>query len=252
MQKYLLSIAFFFVVCLSSNAQKIEIDSADRINFFSADIACHLPEYDMKEWFYTSATVGATFGIKTASNWTFGVDFGYLWGDGVRNKDSVLRNITNSDGNIIDANGQYAIVSYSESGWTGMFTVGKVFPVNKINQNSGVWVRGGIGFLQHKILINNPKNVAPQIKDEYKKGYDQLSNGFAASQFLGYLWISKRSAISAYAGFEFIEGWTKSRRTTDFNMGVYNDSQKFDLLMGLKIGIIIPVFKRTPDSYYFN
>jgi hypothetical protein len=94
--------------------------------------------------------------------------------------------------------------------------------------------------------------VAPQIKGDYKKGYDKLSNGFACTQFVGYLWISKRSAVNAYAGFEIIEGWTKSRRTVDYNTGLPDTQQKFDMLIGLKIGAIIPIFKRRPDSFYIN
>lgn len=252
MHKFLLFTTLFFGLIFTSFAQKIAVDSADQIHYFSADFAYHIPQYDMAKWFNNSASVGATYGIKTASNWTFGIDFSYLWSESIKNQDSVLRNITNSDGNIIDGNGQYAILNYTESGWTGMLTVGKVFPVSKRFQNSGIWVRGGIGFLQHKILIDNPKNVAPQIKDEYKKGYDQLSNGFSCSQFIGYLWISKRTTVSAYAGFEFIEGWTKSRRSTDFNTGVYDNTTKFDVLTGLKIGVIVPVFKRRPESFYYN
>lgn len=252
MRKFILVFTFIFLCLFSINAQKDRTDSADYISFFSADYAYHIPQYDMAKWFSNSSTIGASFGIKNANNWTFGVDFGYLWGENIRNRDSVLRNITNSDGNIIDGNGQFAILNFTESGWTGSVNVGKVFPVSKLNQNSGIWVKAGIGFLQHKILIDNPKNLAPQIKDEYKKGYDLLSNGFSCNQFVGYLWISKRSVINAYFGVEFIEGWTKLRRTVDFNTGLPDNTRKFDLLMGLKVGAIIPIFKRRPDTYYFN
>ncbi|MEI6346800.1 MAG: hypothetical protein WCP69_02525 [Bacteroidota bacterium] len=252
MHKFIFSALVATLISTSLYSQKQQIDSADRINYFSADFAYHIPQYDMSKWFYNSATIGATYCIKTSSNWTFGLDVNYLWGDQIKNKDSVLKNITNSDGNIIDGNGQYAIINYTESGWTGTFTVGKVFPLTKKNQNSGLWIKGGIGFLQHKILITNPKNVAPQIKDDYKKGYDQLANGLSCSQFIGYLWISKRSAVNAYAGFEIIEGWTKSRRTTDFNTGLPDKSQKFDVLTGFKIGVIIPIYKRRPEAFYVN
>ncbi len=252
MRRILLITTLFLGIISVSNAQKIAIDSADQIHYFSADYAYHIPKYDMSKWFNNSSTIGATYGIKTQGNWSFGIDFSYLWGETIKNKDSVLRSIATSDGNIIDGNGQFAILNYTESGWTGMLTVGKVFPVLKRNQNSGIWVKAGIGFLQHKILIDNPKNVAPQIKGDYKKGYDQLSNGFACNQFVGYLWISKRTALNLYGGFDFIEGWTKSRRSIDFNTGVYDNTQKFDVLMGLKVGVIVPIFKRRPESFYFN
>lgn len=252
MQKIYLTSIFFTLLFTSIYSQKVQIDSADQISYFSADIAYHIPKYDMSTWFYNDASIGATYGMKLESNWTLGVDFSYIWGDQIKNKEAVLSSITNSDGNIIDGNGQYAIINYTESGWSGMFTVGKVFPLTKKNQNSGLWIKGGIGFLQHKILITNPKNVAPQIKGDYKKGYDKLSNGFACTQFVGYLWISKRSAVNAYAGFEIIEGWTKSRRTVDYNTGLPDNQQKFDMLIGLKIGAIIPIFKRRPDSFYIN
>lgn len=242
----------FFGLTVSTFGQRNLIDSTDHINFFSADLAYHFPQYDMKKWFYNDATIGASYGIKTDNNWTFGIDFSYLWGESIRNRDSILWNIAGADGNITDGNGQPAVINYSESGWTGTISVGKVFPLNKKNLNSGLWVKAGMGFLQHKILIDNPNNVAPQIKDDYKKGYDKLSNGFSCSQFVGYLWISKRSVINAYAGFEAIEGWTKLRRTVDYNTGLPDNTRKFDLMIGFKIGAIIPIFKRRPESFYIN
>jgi len=252
MSKRILIILFFIGLNISLFGQRNFVDSVDHINYFSADLAYHIPQYDMAKWFGNSATIGATYGFKTDKNWTFGIDFSYLWGDRIKNNNLVLQNIQTSDGNVIDGDGQYAVINFSESGWTGMLTVGKVFPLNKKNQNSGLWVKGGIGFLQHKILIENPSNVTPQIKDEYKKGYDKLSNGFAANQFIGYLWISKRSVINAYAGFDFMEGWTKSRRTVDFNTGLPDTDTKFDMLIGIKVGAIIPIFKRRPESFYIN
>lgn len=252
MRNIIFTFIFISLTIQSALGQKEKTDSLDYITFFSADYAYHIPKYDMAKWFNNSSTIGASFGIKNAKNWTFGANINYLWGESVKNQNSVLRGITNSDGNIIDGNGQFAIINYSESGWTGSVNIGKVIPLSSRNQNSGLWIRGGIGFLQHKILIQNPKNLAPQIKDDYKKGYDLLSNGFSCNQFIGYLWLSKRSAINAYVGFEFVEGWTKLRRTIDFNTGLPDNSQKFDLLMGIKIGAIIPVFKRRPDTYYFN
>ena len=107
------------------------VDSVDHISYFSADFAYHFPQFDMKKWFNNSATIGASYGIKTDKNWTFCIDFSYLWGENINNKDSVLWNISNADGNIIDGDGQFAVIDYSESGWTGMVSVGKVFPVNK-------------------------------------------------------------------------------------------------------------------------
>lgn len=252
MSRFFYFIVLFLGLSINTFGQRNATDSVDHINYFSADFAYHFPQYDMKTWFNNSATIGASYGLKTDHNWTFTFDFSYLWGDHINNQDSVIWNIADADGNIVDGNGQLAVINYSESGWSGMASVGKVFPLNKNNQNSGIWVKAGIGFLQHKILISNPNNVTPQIKDDYKKGYDQLSNGFACNQFIGYFWISKRSMINAYAGFEAIEGWTKLRRTVDFNTGLPDNTRKFDLLIGFKIGAVIPIFKRRPESFYIN
>ncbi len=250
MKKYTIIIALLF--SFNFIRSQTSVDSSDFVAFFNANLGYQFPKYDMETWFGQNANVGGGFSIKTTSNWTFEIGFNYLWGNTIKNKDSVLYSILTSEKNIIDGNGQYGIINYSEAGWSTMFTIGKIIPISKKYQNSGLWIKAGFGLLQHKILIESQDNLIPQIKDDYRKGYDKLSNGFSASQFIGYVWLSKRGVKNAFAGFEFVEGWTKSRRDVDFNTGLPDTKAKFDLLMGVKIGWIISVYKRKPDAFYFN
>jgi len=227
-------------------------DTTDYIVFFNSNLGYHIPSYDMTKWFGNNATIGAGFTIKNSSNFTFELSYNYIWGNDVKNQDSILQGLQTSEGQIIDGNGQYGVINFSETGWYSMFSIGKVIPIGSKHLNSGLWFKAGLGIFEHKILIKTPENLIPQIKDDYKKGYDKLSNGFAASQFIGYIWLSKTGVKNAFAGFEFVEAWTKSRRSVSFINGEKDNSQYFDLLMGVKIGWIISVYKRKPEPFYYN
>ena len=87
---------------------------------------------------------------------------------------------------------------------------GYVFPVLSPNPNSGIIVSGGIGILQHKILIDFRDAQIPQLGEEYKKGYDRLSYGLALNQFVGYVFFGNKKLINFYAGVELTQAWTKT------------------------------------------
>jgi len=102
--------------------------------------------------------------------------------------DSLFHLIKTSGDYIIDGDGMYADVRTYQRGYTLMGKAGKIFSIFNDNPNSGLLVMIGGGFMQHKIRIENPGNTVPQLKGDYKKGYDKLTNGPALSQFIG-LWL---------------------------------------------------------------
>ncbi len=71
------------------------------------------------------------------------------------------------------------------------------------------------------------------------------------NEFIGYLFLGKTRILNFYAGFEFVQAWTKNRRDVNFDTGEKDDKLRFDILTGFKIGWVIPLYKRTPSDYYF-
>ncbi|MEI7597080.1 MAG: hypothetical protein WCK02_15135 [Bacteroidota bacterium] len=249
MSKFL-SIIFIFAFLPLFSQVNVK-DSVIQTTFLSAHYSYNLPGGDLKDRFGSNSIIGGKFSLKTRKNWIFEIQGNFIFGNTV-NENSILDSLRNSDGNIINGNGEVASVNLFERGFSFTANAGKIFPVFGPNKNSGIVFSNGIGFLQHKIRIENFMNTVPQIKDDYKKGYDRLSNGFAMTQFLGYLYLGNKRIYSFYLGIEVSEAWTKSRRSYDFDLMKKDEKSRFDIMSGLKVGWIIPLYKRTPKPYYIN
>lgn len=72
------------------------------------------------------------------------------------------------------------------------------------------------------------------------------------NQFLGYINFSNSKRINFYAGLNFTEGFTQNRRAMNFDTGLKDNTKRFDLLIGFRIGWIFPLYKRMADQIYFN
>ena len=247
---FLLVFSFLFPRFLA--AQNIVRDSSVFAPMLYVSYAYQLPGGDLKDRFGGNSNVGGAFQLKLKNNWIFGVDFNYIFGNKIKNSDSLFSGIATKDGYIINSSGEYADVFLYERGFYASARFGKLFPVISPNPNSGPFVMGSVGYLQHKIRIENPGNDAPQILGDYKKGYDKLTSGIGISEFIGYMYMGNRRLISFFAGFEFVQAFTQSRRSYDFNLQGYDATKRLDLFWGIKAGWIIPFYKRRPAGYYYN
>ena len=53
-----------------------------------------------------------------------------------------------------------------------------------------------------------------------------------------------------FGGFEFIEGFTAGRRDYNYSTGKADNTKRFDLLMGVKVGWVLPFYKQAPEKFY--
>ncbi len=226
-------------------------DSIISTSLIQATYSFQIPGNDLSERFLSDNAIGLGYLYKTRKNWFFGADGFFMFRDTIK-ETGILDSITTSDGNIIDGNGTFAEVHLYERGFHIGFEAGKLFPVWGPNQNSGIIVMGGMGLLQHKIRIENRDNTASQITGDYKKGYDRLTNGLALSQFIGYMYLGNSKLVSFYAGIEIIEAFTQNRRSYNFDLMGPDNTKRMDLLYTIKVGWIIPLYKRSPDAFYYN
>ncbi len=232
-------------------AQVSPADSSIRsfIPYFS--FAYQLPGADMAADFGNNATIGGGFFYKSKSNFLLSFDFNYIFGANVKNDDSILSMVTNNDGFIIDGNGTYALYAVYERGYSLNMRMGKILNFLSINPNSGVMLMGGIGYMQHFVKIDNQHRTAPQISDDYAKGYDHLRGGISFNEFIGYFFMGNSRVLNFYGGFEFYQGFTRSLRDYSFDMMKKDTKNYIDLFYGFKIGWMIPVHKRAPRAYYY-
>lgn len=228
-------------------------DTASNIPIFFVNTGYELPGGDMADRFGNNAEIGGGFFFKTKSNWIIGIDGNFLWGDKVK-EDNILDSIRTENGEIIGGDGLFADVRISERGLKLPFVkIGRLwtYKIIKANANSGIFFIAGFGMLQHKIKIQDITKTVPQLTGDYIKGYDRLTNGVAITESFGYLYLDKKKRINFFISFEFTQAWTKSRRDYNFDTMTKDETQRFDMLWGIKFGWLIPIYKKVPDEYYY-
>jgi hypothetical protein len=163
----LLALAFVFM-SPQARAQLSVKDSSVAFSMIAVTGSYQAPGGDMADRFGNNFTVGASFQRKLKSNWLWGADFNFLFGGAVK-ENTILSGLMTSQGYIIGADGNYADVLLHERGYTAFLKAGRIFPVLGPNKNCGLTVTLGVGFLQHKIRIEDKGNKVPQLSTEYQK-----------------------------------------------------------------------------------
>jgi hypothetical protein len=240
----------FLCLALSLRAQVNIKDSIINCSFTGLSLGMDLPGGNLSKRFGYNSHIAFSYFYKTKTNWLFAFDVGYIFGSKIK-ENGILDSIKTSTGNIINKNGEFAEVRLFERGWVSTIRGGKLFPVIGPNKNCGIFVMVGGGVLQHRIRIDDIGNNSLQLRKEYKKGYDRLTNGFALSQSVGYLHLGNKRFVNFFALFEFTQGFTQSRRSWDYDLMRRDTEKRIDLLNGFRFGWILPLYKKTPDEFYY-
>lgn len=217
----------------------------------SLNYAFQIPGGDLMKRFGNNSNVGGSFFYKNKHNLFFSFQSDYIFGTELRGENP-LDSIATSAGFVIDREGKYADIRIFERGFMFGFSGGKIFnSFLSPNKNSGFVLTGGVGFLQHKIRVYDNGARAPQLSKEYLKGYDRLTSGIFASEFLGYWFMSKSRFVNCFVGFEFIQGFTKSRRSWDYSLMRADTERRNDLLSGIRFGWVIPLYRKNVSNKYY-
>ncbi len=238
-----------FSITVSSQVSNPK-DSIISIPFIPAHLSFQVPRGDLAFRFGNNGNVGTGFGYKTDKNWILGINGSYLFGNRIK-EDNILDNIKTVNGDIFTSDGIFADIHLLERGFSISGQMGKVFSKGAINPNSGFLAMLGAGFIQHKIRIDVSGGNVPQLSNEYKKGYDRMSNGVQLSAFAGYIYVSSKKISNFYGGFEFIYGITQNRRY-NFDQMAWDKKIRADLLFGIRFGWIIPLYGSSEKVFYGN
>lgn len=210
-----------------------------------------IPGADMAKRFGGNFRVGPGVLYKTKSNWMFGAKSDFIFGGKVK-EDSLMYNIRSADGSFVDQQGQRIGVGIYERGYTIGLQLGKIINFNKSHPDDGLLLMTSAGFIQHRIRIFDRDKTIPQIRGEYVKGYDRLTNGWFIEQFVGYNHFGDNGLINYNIGFDFLAGFTQGRRSFLYDVMRKDDKSRLDILMGIKVGWYIPIFRRKSEEYYFQ
>lgn len=239
---------------LSAKAQNNMKDSL-RVHMMTPGYSMQLPLGDMSKRFGLSHTIGAGYTYMSKSRWLISAEGNFLFGPNVKNRAGVLAGdyawITTADGHVINKEGVFSNLAITERGYSIVLKAGKLIPASSRNPNRGLVLQIGGGMLQHKIRIDVSQNDTPQLRDDFKKGYDRLCNGPAIVEYVGYQHLDSDKRINFYGGVEVMQAFTQSRRAYYFAEGIKPDEHRFDMLIGFRIGWIIPFYSKTGREYYY-
>ncbi|MBK7556537.1 MAG: hypothetical protein IPI55_18670 [Flavobacteriales bacterium] len=215
----------------------------------TASYAYQIPSGDMDMRFGPNSNIGLEAYLKTKRNFFIGAQGGFIFGNNVEEY-GLLRNVLNSEGFVLDADGQASTILIYERGYHVSGILGKIIPVVGPNPNSGIIVKLGVGYLRHKIRIETQNNVVPQLEGDYLEGYDRLSAGPSISLAAGYQHIGNRRLINFQITFESMLAFAKPLRAFNFDTGYADTTTRFDMLNGIRLGWTLPIFKRMADDFY--
>jgi len=250
MNKWILAALALILSSLDVLGQNQVRDSALFDPHVSISYAYQIPGGDMANRFGNNHNIGLGFHIKSKTNWYYGIQGSYLTGNRVLREEGFLSNLIVEGGYILDNQGQLAKISIQQRGFSVTADAGYLFPVLGPNKNSGILLYGGVGFLQHKIRIEHQEHEIAQLEGDYLKGYDRLTNGLMLHQFAGYYYMSNYKLINFYLGVEAWQGFTQSRRDFNYDTQVKDDAKRTDVLVGIRAGWVLHLYKRMSTDYY--
>ena len=226
-------------------------DSIIYFPFIRVSLAIQSPQGDFAENYGVNSNIGLSIGWKNDKNKTYEFNYNFIHSENVKNT-SVLNHLTNDQGWIINQNGEENLYLMYHRGGLISFDIGKVYNVIGPNPNSGIFIKGGIGSMYHKIRIENQENLIPQLKKEYLKYYDRFTVGVLLKQYIGYQNMSNNKLVNFTIGMEIIEGFNRGMRDYQIDlMGPYTKN-KFDVYLGIRAGWFFPVLRKNPNEFYYN
>jgi len=251
--KSLLIIGICALVFTSVNAQEKPVFEAKQGYLLDISYSIQNPSGDLEKRFGYNSAIGVGGRYKFESGWTLGFQYDWMFGNQVKEV-TMFDSILGPTGEIIDQNGQYAVVRLNQRGHTLTLNGGRLFPVLKSNKNSGILVDVGFGFMWHRIDIFASTVTVPQITGDYEKGYDRLCGGLALKQFLGYQHLDPKKRINLQAGFVLQQAFTQSMRSYNYDTREYDDTKRRDLLTGFRIGFSVPIYtkKRSEEEFFID
>lgn len=209
------------------------------------------PGGDLAERYGSNFHAGLSLSkYSTSFKGFIGMEGNFQFGDKV--KEDVLAPLRLESGAILGNNGAKADLFLRRRGaYIGVFA-NKTVISSKSNPNSGLNLGLGVGLMQHNIRILNDSNNASQLNNDYSKGYDRNTRGFAAKQTIGYQNIGINRSVNYSIALSITEGFTESVRAINFDTGLSAKGRRLDLLIGLEATWYLPIYENTnPDEIFY-
>lgn len=206
---------------------------------------------DLADRFGQHNSLGLGLGFRMADKaWQFDLSFDYAFGNQV--KEDVIATLRSPEGFIYGNDKSIANIQLRQRGFLLVGKVGRNFSLSKKDKPHFLLISTGVGLLQHKVRIqDDPARFVPQLSEPYKKGYDQLSNGLALQQIIAFQRFAPNTGSNYYIGLELVESFTKNRRSVNFDSQTKDDKNRLDVVIGIRLGWMIPIEMGDGSSIYY-
>lgn len=236
---------------LPLKGQEISHDIQWKILAFNMHYGAVFPGGDLSDRFGYMNNTGGGLEYLSASNWHWGLQGNYYFGNDV--KEDVLSNLRTSDGVIIGNNKAFANIFMRSRAWSVHGSVGKLFPLGK-RSKTGLLFSVGAGFLSHKVRVQDDSQSVPQVIEENIRGYDRLTGGLLIRESIGF-YSNEQSARHNYRFYvmlEYNQGFTEGLRALNYsnNQSEYG-VKRFDTLLSLKVGFLLPLSVQGGENYIY-
>jgi hypothetical protein len=250
---YLAIILFVFSCYAQAQGNKKErkYSLSNKIADINIGYNYQVPSADLINRFgnFNSIYIGAS--LKTRGQWFMSIEANYMFGSEIKEV-NILNNVSNSSGVINDMSGNPGKYSVGMRGYGFYGRIGRIFPISRYNKNGGFLAMAGAGYMFHWINFNIPQDNIPQIGPDYQKGYDRLSAGLAYNLFAGYMFHSQNRLLNFYAGVDLTNAYTQSVRGYNFDEMKKDEANRFDQIISLRFGWLIPIYLNTKDENEFE
>lgn len=252
-QVFFCAVALALFAPLGSSAQVTARDSNAVIPMIRFSYAYQLPFGDLESRFSDHSALSLDFTVKTSNRFMLGIGGSFEFGGGVKEV-TILDSITTSEGQIIDGSGRFADIRVFQRGWRLHANIGYLLGGPGPNPNSGFYAMGRVGYWQHKIQIENPGDVTPQLNPTYAKYYDRMTSGVFFSESLGYQYLATNGYFNMFAAVEFSQGLMQGRRPWQMDLRAPYEESRLDMTLGFRIGFTLALYPKIDRNaqYYYN
>jgi len=236
--------------CASLCAQGQEQVELKKTHLFSLGMGLHASGADLADRFGSSKSANLSWELLAPSRVFYGLEGGVFFGGNVK-EPNLGANLISSNGTVTGTQGIPVIVDPSFFAYKIQFNLGKTWQL--ADSASWMWLaKLGLGFIEHHIAFNVNEDELPQLTGEYVKGYDRLTNGIHTELYCGIMHLDENRLKNFYVGVQVLPAFTGERRAFNFDTQTAPIENRFDLLLGVRAGWVLPIYRVTKDTYYYN
>lgn len=243
MRRYIFLLILFYNLNIFSQGKNL------KNNLILFDFSIQKPLSDLSQNFGNNSSIGLGF-LQNKNDFLTILDVNFMFGNNVKDS-NILQLISTENGYLINASGELDEVLLYQRGVNSHVMFGKSFRFEKDNL-TGIYLYGGIGYMQHKIRLEHNRTSLPQIEGNYLYGYDKFTNGLSTKVCLDYMYFDKKNSVKFHIGTEFINAFTTIKRKYNFStMEKFDQSLNLDQLIGVRFGIIIPINRNNESKFHY-